>query len=128
MAVEEDVQIALGSDQFPFEPNDGTTATIREAEYYLEAGLSPLEALQAATIQPARMLEIDDQTGSLNVGKFADVVAVDRNPLEDFRALRSLGFVMKGEHIYCNDWGDDDARIVPLPDEELADAFYHDPF
>jgi len=91
MAVEEEVKIALGSDQFPFEPNDGTTATICEAEYYLEAGMTPLAALQAATIQPARMLEIDGQTGSLSVGKFADIVAVEGNPLEDFHALRSLG-------------------------------------
>lgn len=128
MAVEEDVKIALGSDQFPFEPNDGTTATIREAEYYLEAGMTPLEALQAATIQPARMLEIEDQTGSLSVGKLADIVAVDGNPLEDFHALRSLGFVMKGGHVYRNDWGEDDARTVPLPDEEPMDAHYHDPF
>lgn len=128
MAVEEDVKIALGSDQFPFEPNDGTTATIREAEYYLEAGMMPLAALQAATIQPARMLEIDGQTGSLSVGKFADIVAVEGNPLEDFRALRSLGFVMKGGHIYRNDWGDDDARTVALPEEEPGDAHYHHPF
>ncbi|MDT1064610.1 amidohydrolase family protein [Paracoccus sp. CPCC 101403] len=127
-AVEEGVNIALGSDQFPFEPNDGTTATIREAEYYLEAGMTPLEALQAATIQPARMLEIEDQTGSLSVGKLADIVAVQGNPLEDFHALRSLGFVMKGGHVYRNDWGEDDARTVPLPDEEPTDAHYHDPF
>lgn len=102
MAVEENVNIALGSDQFPFEPNDGTTATIREAEYYLEAGMSPLQALQAATIQPARMLGIETETGSLTVGKFADIVAIEGNPLEDFRALRSLGFVMKGGHVYRN--------------------------
>jgi|GEM_PF-2142451 len=91
MAVEEEVNIALGSDQFPFEPNYGTTATICEAEYYLEAGMTPLAALEAVTIQPARMLEIDGQTGWLSVGKFADIVAVEGNPLEDFHALRSLG-------------------------------------
>ena len=128
MAVEEKVNIALGSDQFPFEPNDGTTATIREAEYYLEAGMSPLGALQAATIQPARMLEADADTGSITVGKFADIVAIDGNPLEDFKVLRSLGFVMKGGHVYRNDWGDDDARTVPLPDEEVEGEHYHDPF
>ena len=106
MAVEENVKIALGTDQFPFEPNDGTTATIREAEYYLEAGMTPLQALQAATIQPARMLDIEQAAGSLTVGKLADIVAIDGNPLEDFKALRSLGFVMKGGYVYRNDWGD----------------------
>lgn len=128
MAVEEKVNIALGSDQFPFEPNDGTTATIREAEYYLEAGMSPLQALQAATIQPARMLEIDEDTGSLTVGKLADIVAIDGNPLENFKALRSLGFVMKGGYVYRNDWGEDYPRTLPLPSEESEGEHYHDPF
>jgi imidazolonepropionase-like amidohydrolase len=128
MAVEEKVNIALGSDQFPFEPNDGTTATIREAEYYLDAGMSPLQALQAATIQPARMLEIDRDTGSLTVGKFADIVAIDGNPLENFKALRSLGFVMKGGYVYRNDWGDDYARTVSLPNDESERGHYHGPF
>lgn len=104
MAIEEGVNISLGSDQFPFEPNDGTTATIREVEYYQQAGMSHLQAMQAATIQSARMLEMDDVTGSLSVGKFADIVALDANPLEDISALRSLGFVMKGGRVYRNDW------------------------
>lgn len=102
MAIEEKVNIAVGSDQFPFEPNDGTTATIREAEYYVEAGMTPLQGLQAATIQPARMLGMDSAIGSLTAGKFADIVAVDSNPLVKFSALRSLGFVMKqGYHRAC---------------------------
>jgi len=50
------VPIALGTDQFPFEDNEGTTATVREAELYVDAGMTPLQALQAATIQPARMM------------------------------------------------------------------------
>src|SRR5690606_22025118 len=51
-AIRERVRIALGTDQLPFEPNDGTTATIREAEYYVEAGMTPLQALRSATIEP----------------------------------------------------------------------------
>lgn len=128
MAVEENVNIALGSDQFPFEPNDGTTATIREAEYYLEAGMTPLKALQAATIQPARMLGIDGMAGSLTVGKFADIVAVDGNPLDNFKALRSLGFVMKSGYIYRNDWGASYPRTQALPNEEIAGEHYDNPF
>ncbi|MEE8482418.1 MAG: amidohydrolase family protein, partial [Acidiferrobacterales bacterium] len=53
MAIEEGVNIALGTDQLPSEPNDGTTATAREAQYYVEAGMTPLQALRAATIEPA---------------------------------------------------------------------------
>ncbi len=104
MAIEEGVKIALGTDQFPYEPNDGTTATVREAEYYVEAGMSPLQALQSATIETARMLDLDGLTGSLTAGRMADIVAVEGNPLENISALRSLGFVMKEGVVYRNDW------------------------
>ncbi|MBZ6379192.1 amidohydrolase [Pacificimonas flava] len=97
------VNIALGSDQHPFEPNDGTTATVAEAELYQKAGMTPLQALQAATIQPARLMDRQQDIGSLEAGKYADVVAVDTNPLETISALRSLDFVMKGGAIIRND-------------------------
>lgn len=100
MAIEEGVNIALGTDQLPSEPNDGTTATAREAQYYVDAGMTPLQALRAATIEPARMLDADDQLGSLDVGKFADIVAVDRDPTVDVKALRNILFVMKGGTVY----------------------------
>ena len=88
--------IALGSDQYPWEPNEGTTATIREAELYAEAGMTPLQALRAATIEPARMLGVDKQVGALRPGYLADIVAVDADPTADIRALRTISFVMKG--------------------------------
>jgi len=102
IAIEEGVNIALGTDQLPSEPNDGTTATAREAQYYVEAGMTPLQALRAATIEPARMLGADNEIGSLAVGKYADIVAVDGDPTEDIKALRNIMFVMKGGHIYRN--------------------------
>lgn len=102
-AIEEDVNIALGTDQLPHEPNDGTTATAREAQYYVEAGMTPLQALRAATIEPARMLGADADIGSLEVGKYADVLALSANPLEDITALRDIRLVMKGGHVYRND-------------------------
>lgn len=105
MAIEEGVNIALGSDQLPSEPNDGTTATVREAEYYVEAGMSVVQALRAATIEPARMLGIDGETGSLEAGKFADIIAVTADPAADISALRNIVFVMKGGVVYRNDIG-----------------------
>ena len=103
MAIEEGVNIALGTDQLPSEPNDGTTATAREAQYYVEAGMTPLQALRSATIQTARMLGADTDIGSLDVGKYADIVVVDSNPVEDIKALRSIKLVMKGGKIYRNE-------------------------
>jgi imidazolonepropionase-like amidohydrolase len=100
IAIKEGVNIALGTDQLPAEPNDGTTSTAREAQYYVEAGMTPLQALRAATIEPARMLNADDTSGSLEVGKYADIVAVENNPAEDITALRNIRFVMKGGHVY----------------------------
>ncbi len=99
------VPIALGTDQFPFEDNEGTTATVREAELYVDAGMTPLQALQAATIQPARMMRRDTDIGSIAVGKYADIVLVDADPTRDIRALRSIDFVMKGGQVVRDDHG-----------------------
>jgi imidazolonepropionase-like amidohydrolase len=88
--------IALGSDQYPWEPNEGTNATVREAELYVDAGMTPLQALRSATIEPARMLGVDKDVGALRPGYLADILAVDADPTADIRALRTIGFVMKG--------------------------------
>lgn len=103
MAIREGVNIALGTDQLPSEPNDGTTATAREAQYYVEAGMTPLQALRAATIEPARMLEAADEIGSIEVGKYADIVAVGADPAQDIKALRDIRLVMKGGTVYRNE-------------------------
>jgi len=102
-AIKLGVKIALGTDQFPYEPNGGTTATIAEAELYQKAGMTPLEALQAATIKPAEMLKIEADSGRIQPGKFADIVAVTADPVKDISALRTLDFVMKGGDIVRDD-------------------------
>ncbi|MBT4888684.1 MAG: amidohydrolase family protein [Rhodospirillales bacterium] len=104
-AIKVGVNIALGTDQLPHEPNDGTTATAREAQYYVEAGMTPLQALRSATIETAKLLGAEDQIGSLEVGKFADIVAVDMDPTEDIKALRNIQLVMKGGAVYRNKLG-----------------------
>lgn len=105
LAIEEGVNIALGTDQSPSEPNDGTTATAREAQYYVEAGMTPLQALRAATIEPARMLAADDDLGTIEAGKFADIVAVKEDPSLDIKALRNIQLVMKDGKVYRNQTG-----------------------
>jgi imidazolonepropionase-like amidohydrolase len=97
------VKIALGTDQFPFEPNDGTTATIAEAELYVKAGMTPLQALQSGTTQAATMLGMDSDVGSITAGKYADIDALEADPVRDIHALRSLFFVMKGGAVVRDD-------------------------
>jgi len=76
---------------------------VREIELYKDAGFTPAEALQAATIVPARMVGADKRTGSIAVGKEADVVLVDGDVANDLGALRRVvtvvsdGYVMDGD-------------------------------
>jgi imidazolonepropionase-like amidohydrolase len=98
-AIRTGVPIALGTDMDPAEPIDGTTSTVREAEYLVEAGMTPLAALRATTSDAARMLRLSDDVGSIEPGHFADIVAVKSNPLSNINALRSINFVMKGGQI-----------------------------
>ena len=98
-AIKLGVNIALGTDQFPFEPNAGTTATVHEAELYVAAGMSPLDALRAATMNPARMLGVEKDVGSLAAGHYADLIAIDGNPAQDISTLRTIKFVMKGGQV-----------------------------
>lgn len=97
------VNIALGTDQHPFEPNSGTTATVHEAEVYVQAGMTPLQALQSATTESARMLGQEADVGRLKPGLYADIVALDADPVKDVRALRTINFVMKGGDVVRND-------------------------
>jgi imidazolonepropionase-like amidohydrolase len=66
----------------------------RELELLVEAGLSPLEALQAATLNPARFLEATDSLGTIAVGKLGDFVLLDGNPLTDIRQTQRIRGVM----------------------------------
>jgi imidazolonepropionase-like amidohydrolase len=97
------VNIALGTDQFPFEPNDGTTATIAEAELYVKAGMTPLQALQSGTTRAANMLGMEADVGRIAAGKYADIDALDADPVKDIHALRTLDFVMKGGEVIRDD-------------------------
>ncbi len=85
------VPIAMGSDVGPF-PH-GTQA--REFVLMVKYGMSPLAAIQAGTLNGAKLLGWQDQIGALKPGYQADIVAVPGNPLEDISALEKVSFVMK---------------------------------
>jgi imidazolonepropionase-like amidohydrolase len=66
----------------------------RELELYVKAGMTPLEAIQAATITPARVMKLEQEVGTLDVGKRADLIVLDANPLENISNIRKVKFVM----------------------------------
>ena len=90
------VPMAMGSDVGPF-PH-GTQA--REFVLMVKYGMSPLAAIQAGTLNGAKLLGLEDQIGELKAGYAADIVAVPGDPLEDVTALQKVSFVMKNGVIY----------------------------
>jgi imidazolonepropionase-like amidohydrolase len=72
----------------------------REMELYVEAGFTPMEALQAATIVPARAMKRDKDLGTIEPGKIADFLVVDGDPLADIRNLRKIITVVKDGRPY----------------------------
>jgi imidazolonepropionase-like amidohydrolase len=91
-AVRKGVKIAFGTDAggFPWEVNQ-----CREFTYMTKNGMTPMQALRAATIVPAEMMDLADKVGSLEAGKLADIIAVPGNPLSDITVMERVGFVMK---------------------------------
>jgi imidazolonepropionase-like amidohydrolase len=70
---------------------------IRELELLQEAGFHPLEVVRAATLKGAELLGLDDQIGSVQVGKLADFVVVEENPLANFKVLYGTGAIKLGD-------------------------------
>src|SRR5258708_5700934 len=72
----------------------------REIELYVEAGLTPMEALQAATIVPARAMKLDAELGTIEKGKRADMVVLNANPIDDIRNIRSVRWTISDGRVY----------------------------
>ena len=72
----------------------------REMEIYVTAGFTPMEAIQAATIVPARAMHGDKDAGTVEAGKRADLILVDGDPLADIRSLRRVVTVVKAGRAY----------------------------
>lgn len=119
-AVAAGVTICTGTDLLPSDPVDGTVATIREVELLVEAGLSPLEALRAATLNSAILCGVDNVTGTLAAGKQADLLVVDGRPDQQIRDLRNIKLVMRGGAIFRNELAGLDAPGLAMPGIDLA--------
>ena len=96
-AYEAGVKIALGTDAavYPHGLNG------HELEVYVrDLGMTPLAAIQSATVNAADLMNWTDKTGSLDAGKWADIIAVDGDPLKDVKLLQNVKFVMKAGVVY----------------------------
>jgi imidazolonepropionase-like amidohydrolase len=72
----------------------------REIELYAQAGFTPMEAIQAATIVPARVMGVDKELGTIEPGKRADLIILDANPLESIHNIRTVKFVITNGTMY----------------------------
>ena len=68
----------------------------------VEFGMSPMQAIQAATLKAAALLGLENQVGTLNEGAYADLIAVQGNPLENVSLLENIDFVMKDGEVFLN--------------------------
>jgi imidazolonepropionase-like amidohydrolase len=72
----------------------------RELELYVQAGMTPMAAIQSATIVAARVMKLDGESGSIEVGKRADLVLVEGNPLEHISDIRRVVSVVSNGRMY----------------------------
>ena len=75
-----------------------------EFNVYVQLGMSPMDALRTSWINAADLLGLGDKIGTIEAGKWADIIAVDGDPTKDVRALETVRFVMKGGVVYKNEY------------------------
>ena len=99
-AMKAGVKIVFGTDMggIPW-----TEPIAQEFPRMTELGMSPLEAIRSATIRPAEMLDRQGELGVITPGAFADIIAVDGDPLHDIGALQRVRFVMKDGSVFKNE-------------------------
>ncbi|HVO60753.1 MAG TPA: amidohydrolase family protein [Terriglobales bacterium] len=100
-AIAAGVKIGMGTDAAVY-PH-GLNA--HELAVYVRLGMTPLQAIQTTTINDADLLGWSDRIGTLEAGKYADIIAVDGDPLKDVTVLQNVKFVMKGGEVVKNQYG-----------------------
>jgi imidazolonepropionase-like amidohydrolase len=96
-AMKAGVKIAFGTDAGGF---DWKVDPAKEFGFMVKWGMTPAQAIRAATASAAELLDMQDRIGTIEVGKFADIVAVPGDPLKDVTILEQVNFVMKGGVVY----------------------------
>jgi imidazolonepropionase-like amidohydrolase len=100
-ALKKGVKIAMGTDAGGFDWKELNQA--KEFEYYVGYGMTPMQAIRSGTVVPAELLGWSDKVGTIEAGKWADLVAVSGDPLKDITELQRVKFVMKGGAVYKNE-------------------------
>lgn len=95
-AVEAGINMVFGSDAGVYPHGDNSKQFSRMVKF----GMTPLQAIQAATISPATMLKQQDKMGSIKVGKLADIISVKGNPLQDISTLENVVTVIKDGQVF----------------------------
>lgn len=98
-AIKAGVKIGYGTDSSVF-PH-GWNA--KQFSYFVRYGMTPMQAIQTATINAADLIDWKDKVGSVTKGKLADIIAVEGNPLDDITILEQVKFVMKDGVVYKNE-------------------------
>jgi len=101
LALKKGVKIVLGTDAGGFDWKELNQA--KEFEYYVNYGMTPMQAIRTATANAAELLGWSDKMGIIETGKWADLVAVSGDPLKDITELQRVKFVMKSGSIVRND-------------------------
>jgi len=97
LAVKKGVKISYGTDAGGYSWSEPQA---REFTYMVKYGMTPMQAIRAATSVAAELLGMQDKIGAVEAGKLADIIAVDADPLQEVSALERVSFVMKGGVIY----------------------------
>jgi imidazolonepropionase-like amidohydrolase len=100
-AMKKGVKIALGTDAGGFDWKKVNQA--KEFEYYVQYGMTPMQAIRTGTTVAAELLGWGDKVGSIEPGKWADIVAVSGDPLKDITEMEKVKFVMKGGEVFKNE-------------------------
>jgi imidazolonepropionase-like amidohydrolase len=96
LAVKNANKMVFGTDAGIYPHGDNAKQFSRMVKF----GMTPLQAIQSATINSAQLVKMETELGSIEKGKYADIIAVEANPLEDAASLENVTFVMKGGKVY----------------------------
>jgi imidazolonepropionase-like amidohydrolase len=102
LALKKNVKIVLGTDAGGFDWRGLNEA--KEFEYYVDYGMTPMQAIRTSTVTAAELLGWSDKMGTVEAGKWADLVAVSGDPLKDITELQRVKFVMKSGAVFKNEF------------------------